>query len=604
MWRVRTLSGFQLTGAHSASTKHDYSAQVIYKSESSVLASDDFPLKKDPSNFPHQNSIRFVGLRKLDRNFIIIVSVLFAIVAMPFIALGVLSLGGFDSVLWSHLNNTILWSAIRSTLYLMLGVGVVVTLTGVATAWLVTVCRFPGRSLLSFALLLPLALPTYVSAFAYIEALGFTGPVQTGIRELFGYTSIREYWFPDYRTSTGAIFVMSAVLYPYVYLTTRASFAMQTESAFDASRTLGVGPFQLFFRVALPMARPAIIVGVALALMETANDIGAVEFFGVRTLTTTIYDVWLNRSSLATASQIACLFLSLIILLLWLERHARQAQRLFQSCGKTTSFKPFQLRGLRAFAAIIVCALPVLIGFIVPVIVLAESAIAYVAIDGFAALLTPMANSLFLAIVATVVLIMIGCFFAYLTNSLPTPLCDLLVRLTTLGYAVPGVILAVGILIPLATFDNAFDSFMRGTFDIKTGLLLSGTTFALIYAYCIRFLPMAYGACDNGFQRLTPNFGFAGRTLGRSQIAVLYEVYFPLLRPAIITGAILVFVDCMKELPATLLLRPFNYETLSTRIYEAASLELFEEGALPSLAIIVVGLLPVLLLSMQDRQNN
>ena len=568
------------------------------------MASHGFPLKKDPPIPPRPNSIRFAGLRKLDRNFLIIVCVLFAIVAMPFVALVVLSFGGFDGELWAHLNNTILWPALHSTLYLMLGVGVVVTLTGVSTAWLVTVCRFPGRGILSFALLLPLALPTYVSAFAYIEALGFTGPIQTAIRDLFGYTSIREYWFPDYRTTTGAVFVMSAVLYPYVYLTTRASFAMQTESAFDACRTLGVGPVPLFFQVALPMARPAIVVGVALALMETVNDIGAVEFFGVRTLTTMIYDVWLNRSSLATASQIACLFLSLIILLLWLERHARQAQRLFQSCGKTTSFKPFQLKGLQAFAAIVVCSLPIVAGFIVPVLVLIDSAFAHIAIDGLAALITPMANSLFLASIATVVIVIVGCFFAYLTNSIPTPLCDLIVRLTTLGYAVPGVILAVGILIPLATFDNTLDSFMRGTFDIKTGLLLSGTTFALIYAYCIRFLPMAYGAADTGFQRLTPNFGFAARTLGRSQIAVLAQVYFPLLRPAIVTSAILVFVECMKELPATLLLRPFNFNTLSTRVYDAASLELFEEGALPGLAIIVVGLLPVLLLSLQDRQHN
>lgn len=572
--------------------------------ESTVLASNDFPLEKEQQVTPRHKSVRFAGLRKLDRRFLIIVILLFAVVAMPFVALVVLSFGGFDGDLWLHLRNTVLWPAIFSTLYLMLGVGVVVTLIGVSTAWLVTLCRFPGRSILSFALLLPLALPTYVSAFAYIEALGFTGPVQTAIRDIFGYSSIRDYWFPDYRTATGAVFVMSAVLYPYVYLTTRASFTMQTASAFDACRTLGVGPVQLFFRVALPMARPAIIIGVALALMETANDIGAVEFFGVRTLTTTIYDVWLNRSSLATASQIACLFLTVIIVLLWLERHARQAQRLFQVGGKTTSFKPFELRGVRAFVAIFICAMPVILGFIVPVLILAESAFAYVAVDGLAALLSPITNSLFLATVATIVTIFIGCFFAYLTNIVPTPLCDLIVRLTTLGYAVPGVILAVGILIPLAIFDNVFDSFMRGTFDIKTGLLLSGTTFALIYAYCIRFLPMAYGSCDSGFQRLSPNFGFAARTLGRSQIAVLRQVHFPLLRPAIVTGAILVFVDCMKELPATLLLRPFNYDTLSTRIYDAASLEVFEEGALPALAIILVGLLPVLLLSLQDRQNN
>lgn len=565
------------------------------------MASHDFPLGKGPPLQPRLKSIRFAGLRKLDRHFLIIVSILFAIVVMPFAALLVLSTSSFNSELWAHLNNTVLWPAIHSTLYLMLGVGVLVTLVGVSTAWLVTMCRFPGRGLLSFALVLPLALPTYVSAFAYIEVLGFTGPLQTAIRDFFGYQSIKDYWFPDYRTPTGAIFVMSAVLYPYVYLTSRAAFAMQTASAFDACRTLGAGPVQLFFKVALPMARPAIIVGVALALMETANDIGAVEFFGVRTLTTMIYDVWLNRSSLATASQLACLFLTLIIILLWLERHARRAQRLFHSSRETSSSKPFQLKGLRAFIAIVFCVLPIALGFIVPVLVLAESALAYSAIDGLRDLLRPMANSLILATAATFIIIMIGCFFAYLTNALPTPLCDLLIRLTTLGYAVPGAILAVGVLVPLAAFDNSLDTFMRGAFDIKTGLLLSGTIFALIYAYSIRFLPMAYGAVDNGFQRLSPNFGFAARTLGRSQLSTLHEVYLPLLRPAIVTGALLVFVECMKELPATLLLRPFNYDTLATKIYDAASLETFEQGALPGLAIIVVGLLPVLLLSTRGR---
>lgn len=571
--------------------------------ESIPLASDDLPFEKHAAALRHRQSIELSGLRKLDRRFLVIAGLLFAAALMPFLALLMLSIEDFDYRLWEHLSATVLWPAARSTFYLMTGVGVVVTLVGVSTAWLVTACRFPGRGILSFALLLPLALPTYVSAFAYIEALGFTGPVQSTIRDLFGYTSIREYWFPDYRTLNGAIFVISAVLYPYVYLTTRATFSMQTATAFDACRTLGAGPLQLFFKVALPMARPAIIVGVALALMETANDIGAVEFFGVRTLTTTIYDVWLNRSSLATASQIACLFLSIIILLLWFERHARHAQRLYQSAGKTTGFKPFELRGVRASLAIATCSIPVILGFLLPVVVLAESAVVYAASDGFSTLFSSMRNSLLLAVSATIVTITIGCFYAFLNNLAATPLFKLIVRLTTLGYAVPGVVLAVGVLIPLATFDNALDRLMRSTFDIKTGLILSGSAFALIYAYCIRFLPMAFGACDSGLQRLSPNFGFAARTLGRSQIETLREIYLPLMRPALITGAILVFVDCMKELPATLLLRPFNYNTLATRIYDAASLEAFEEGALPALAIIAVGLLPVLLLSLQNRKK-
>lgn len=564
------------------------------------MTSDEFSHARSAAR---RNLARLLPPRGFNPGPLVLVGILFLMAAMPLAALVGLSSGTFDGDLWRHLNDTVLWPVIRSTVFLMAGVGILVTIVGVATAWLVTACRFPGQGVLSFALLLPLALPTYVSAFAYIEALGFTGPIQTAIRAVFGYQSIRDYWFPDYRTTGGAVFVIGMVLYPYVYLTSRASFVMQTASAFDAGRTLGAGPVKLFFRIALPMARPAIIVGVALALMETANDIGAVEFFGVRTFTTMIYDVWLNRSSLATAAQAACLFLVAIFLLLSLERHARRAQRLYQSRGTARGFEPFELRGLRAALAFAACALPVLFGFIVPVAVLFESALAYAADGGLSALAGPMKNSLFLAVAATITAISAGCFFAYLTNVLPMPLYRLMVRLTTLGYAVPGVVLALGVLIPLAAFDNALDAFMRAAFDIRTGLLLSGSAFALVYAYSIRFLPMAYGACDTGFQRLSPNFGFAARTLGRSQSAVLREVHLPLLRPAIATGALLVFVDCMKELPATLLLRPFDYDTLATRIYDAASLETFEEGALPALAIVLAGLLPVVLLSQQNRRN-
>lgn len=537
----------------------------------------------------------------VDRRILTVSAVLLCLVALPFFALLFLSFEMLDIKLWSHLTRTVLWSAVSSTFILLVGVGVLVTLIGVATAWLVTICRFRGSGVFSVLLLLPLALPTYVSAFAYIEFLGFTGPVQTLIRDLFDYSSVRQYWFPDYRTTGGAIVVMSLVLYPYVYLTSRAAFAMQTASAFDACRTLGVSSFALFWRVALPMARPAIIVGVALALMETANDIGAVEFFGVRTLTTTIYDVWLNRSSLSTAAQIACLFLLVVALLLWFERRARRAQKLYQTSAKITPFQPFYLSGWKAFAAFSACTFPVLFGFIIPVLVLLESAIDYVWIEGFSTLWEPSVNTIYLAIAATLVTMGVGFFFAYITNIMPHTRSNMLVRLTTLGYAVPGVVLAVGILIPLAALDNTVDALMREFFNLNTGLLLSGTTVALIYAYSIRFLPISFGSSDTGFQRLSPNYGHAARTLGRGELAVLCQVHLPLLRWSVMTGGILVFVDCMKELPATLLLRPFNYNTLATRIYDAASLEVFEEGALPALAIVAVGLLPVILLSLQKK---
>lgn len=572
--------------------------------ESAPLSNDDFLAKRLNPLTKLAAVIEVTDLRRIDRRLLIAVAILFVASAMPFLSLFGLSVGGLNSTLWQHLAKTILWPVLSSTFLLLTGIGILVSMIGVLTAWFVSVCRFPGRDILSVALLLPLALPTYVSAFAYIEFLGFSGPLQTAIRESFGYTSIHDYWFPDYRSIPGAILMMSLVLYPYVYLTSRAAFMMQTATAFDACRTLGVGPFNLFWRVALPMARPAIIVGVALALMEAANDIGAVEFFGVRTLTTMIYDVWLNRSSLVTAAQIACLFLSFIILLLWLERHARRAQRLYQTRGKMRDFRPFELKGWQAALVFVLCALPVVAGFVIPVIVLGEAALVNSSGIGLDILFSAMTNSLFLAGLATIFTVLIGCFFAYLTNALSTPLWDFVIRLATLGYAIPGVILAIGILIPLASFDNAVDKIMQSAFDIKTGLLLSGTTFAIIYAYCIRFLPMAYGSCDTGFQRLSPNFGHAARILGRSETATIKQIYLPLLRPAIITSALLVFVDCMKELPATLLLRPFNFDTLATRVYDAASLEIFEEGAFPALVIIFVGLIPVALLSWQFHRQN
>ncbi len=537
----------------------------------------------------------------IDWRLCFLVFLCFCLVALPFLALFALSFGGFDSELWQHLHKTILWPTVFETLLLMVSVGILVTVFGVSTAWLVATCSFPARSIFVFALLLPLALPTYISAFAYIEFLGFTGPLQSFIRDVFGFKTLREYWFPDYRTIYGAAFVMSVVLYPYVYLTSRASFSMQTASVFDASRTLGSSPVKLFFKVALPMARPAIIIGVALSLMETVNDIGAVEFFGVKTLTTLVYDVWFNRSSLGTASQLAVSFLILIVFLLWFERHARRKSRLYQKGGKIENLRPFQLKGLKAWCAFLWCLFPVLLGFVIPVSVLAESAFHTVFFEGVASLKSPILNSLLLSGLAMVSAVSIGLFFAYLTHMMPNPITSFMVRLASLGYAIPGVVLAVGILMPLATFDNWFDDLMRANFDIKTGLIFSGTVFALVYAYTIRFLPMAYGACDTGFERLSPNYGFAARTLGRTEWATLRAIYLPLLRPSVMTGALLVFVDCMKELPATLLLRPFNYETLATRVYDSASLEIFEDGALPALAIIVTGLLPVLLLVRQNK---
>lgn len=506
--------------------------------------------------------------------------------------------------LWGQLLRTVLPGSLQTTLLLMAGVGVITAAVGVGTAWIVTMCAFPGRKILDWALLVPLAVPTYIVAFAYIEILDYTGPVQSLIRSLFGFKTSREYWFPEIRSLGGAVFVMSAVLYPYVYLTARASFLIQSASMLDVSRTLGASPYGLFFRIALPLARPAIAIGVSLALMECLNDIGAVTFFGVRTLTFSVYDVWLNRSSLSGAAQLALAMLVMVLLLIWLERLGRSRQR-FDAGGSSKQRAPtrFTLTGFKAGLVFAVCFLPILFGFVIPGLLLADRAsrrLDTLLTPGF---LETVWNSFSLATIAALITVVISVALAYalrINNKGPLKAA---VRLASVGYAIPGTVLAIGILIPLATFDNALDAWMRDTFGIKTGLLLLGSGTGLVYAYVVRFLAVSYGQVEGGFGRITPHLDMAARTLGRNSGQTLTQVHIPLLKPILLSAALLSFVDCMKELPATILLRPFNFETLATTVFEAASREAFEEAALPSLAIVLVGLIPVIYLARSSAAS-
>ncbi len=509
-----------------------------------------------------------------------------------------------SGAVWGHLLTTVLPGALRTTLLLMLGVGLVTGLTGVATAWLVTMCNFPGRRILDWALLVPLAVPTYIVAFAYVEVLDYTGPVQSLVRDLFGYQTSREYWFPEIRSLGGAIFVMGAVLYPYVYLTTRASFLIQSASTLDVSRTLGASPYGLFFRVALPLARPAIAIGISLALMECLNDIGAVTFFGVKTLTFSVYDTWLNRSSLGGAAQLALAMLFMVLLLLWLERFGRRKQR-FDSRGDAKHRPPtrFDLNPWQAKLALVLCLVPVFAGFVVPGVLLADRAsrrLSFVLTDGF---LTTVWNSFSLAAVAALLTVVISICLAYALRLNPNGPLKGAVRLASIGYAIPGTVLAIGILIPMANFDNLLDARMEAWFGLNTGLLLLGSGTGLVYAYVVRFLAVSYGQVEGGFGRITPHLDMAARTLGRNSGQTLTQVHLPILKPVLLSAALLSFVDCMKELPATILLRPFNFETLATTVFEAASREAFEEAALPSLAIVLVGLIPVIYLARTSASS-
>jgi len=523
-----------------------------------------------------------------------------AMAVAPIVALAVIAFSTRSDV-WPHLIANVLPRSAATTVMLMAGVGALTAIVGVAGAWLVSMCRFPGRGMFEWLLLLPLAVPTYVVTYAYVEILDSVGPVQTLIRSLFGFETVRDYWFPDIRTLTGAIVLMGFVLYPYVYLTVRASFLMQSICVLDVSRTLGSSAFGSFFRVALPMARPAIVVGMTLAMMECLNDIGAVQYLGVETLTLSVYATWTNRGDLAGAAQIACVMLLIVLLLIWLERRGRRSQRFHHTTGRMERLPDHRLTGVKAFAAIAVCAVPVLIGFAFPALYLASAAARRFSRDFGPDYLTLTANSVGLALMASALAVFAALVLAYSVRLTRSPLMGGLARVASVGYAVPGTVLAVGILIPLAAFDNAVDGLARSVLGVSTGLLLSGSVAALVYAYAARFLAVSYGAVESGLLRVTPNIDLAARSLGRSPAGALRAVHLPMLRPAITTAALLVFVDSMKELPATLLLRPFNFETLAVHVYTYASQEMVDRGAIAALTIVAAGLLPVALLARTAR---
>jgi iron(III) transport system permease protein len=517
------------------------------------------------------------------------------IALLPIIAIALIALKPSGDT-WPHLIANVLPGALRRTLGLMAGVGLLSLLIGTGTAWLVTMYRFPGRRIFEWLLLLPLAVPTYIIAYSYLELLDYSGIVQTALRNLFGWHDARSYWFPDIRSLGGAVFVMSAVLYPYVYITARASFVAQSVCVLEVSRTLGRNASQTFWQVALPLARPALAAGVALALMETLNDIGAVEFFGVRTLTVAVYDTWLDRNSLAGAAQIASVMLLFVFALLLLERALRAKRRFHHTTGKYRDLPEDTLDGWRGLLATLACALPVLVGFVLPSSVLVHDAIAHVAAGLAPEFWDTALNSLLLAASAAILAVGFAVVLAYARRQTRSKLIQVASTLPAISYAVPGTVLAIGLLIPLAGLDNGIDGLMRSLFGLSTGLLLSGTAFAVVLAYTIRFLAASLGAVEAGLSKISRNIDAAARTLGASVSEMLFKVHLPMLRPALGAAALLVFVDSMKELPATLLLRPFNFDTLATQVFTLVSLYRYEEAGLSALTIVLVSLAPVLLL--------
>jgi len=515
----------------------------------------------------------------------------------PFVALVVTAWPG-TAEHWTHLVTYVLPPAAVDTTILLTGVAVVAGTLGTTLAWLVTAYDFPGRRLLSGALLLPLAMPTYIVAYAYLDLLHPVGPIQDAIRTLFGYDTPRDFRLPDVRSMPGCILLLGFVLYPYVYLPTRAMFLLQAANLLDTARTLGANRVQAFVRVALPLARPAVAVGLSLALMEALNDIGASEFLGVRTLTVAIYTTWVTRSDLAGAAQIALAMLGVVVALAALERWARRRRRYANDAQQPRPLVADRLGRTAGTIALAACVLPVAVGFLAPTIYLAGAAIERVQFAGVPeVILREARNTVVLSLIATAIAVAAGVAIAYAARLARGRLATVMTSVASLGYATPGTVVALGLLPVVTGIDALVGRTSAALFGVTTGLLVLGSGAALVYAYLVRFLAIPTGGTDAALGRIATSVDEAAATLGQGPTRRLWLIHLPIVRPAVVTATLLVFVDCMKELPATLLLRPLGFETLATHLYGEAARGTYEDGAIAALVIVFVGLGPVWLLA-------
>jgi iron(III) transport system permease protein len=502
------------------------------------------------------------------------------LVALPILSLILLAARG-DAEIWPHLIGYVLPSALRDTLLLIAGVGLVAGATGLGAAWVTSQFAFPGRGALSWMLALPLAAPGYLVAYVYADLFSAQGPLPAMFHGV------------PMRSLPGAIVVLGVTLYPYVYLAARAMFASQSACAIEAARTLGATPWRLFREVGMPLARPAVAAGLALVILETLNDIGASEYLGVRTLTVSIYATWLNRGSLPGAAQIAVAMLAFVAFALWLEAWSRREQRYHLSVRRTRVIARQPLAGWRALAAAGLCALPVLLGAIVPLGVMLVEALRQGGRPLHSpALFAALSVTLLLAGLAALLVVALGALMALAARA-RRPGASLAARIGGLGYALPGAVLALGLLTPLATLDNALSQAIRALTGERAGLFLIGSGAAIIIAYVIRFLAIGISGAQSGLERVPERVDEAARTLGSGRGEIMRRLHLPLLRASFAASALLVFVDAMKELPATLLLRPLNLDTLATLVYAQASRGSWEDGAAAALLIVVAGLYPV-----------
>lgn len=518
-----------------------------------------------------------------------------AVVALPLLGVAS-SLFSDQGELWRHLAETQLRDIVGNTIVLLVGVGLGTVVIGTGTAWLVTTCRFPGSRMLQWALLLPLVMPTYIIGYAYADLLTFAGPLQSALRAAMGWGR-GDYWFPDFGSSQGVALLFTLVLYPYVYLAARAAFLAQSQSLLEASRILGNGPWRTFLRIGLPLARPAIAAGAALALLETLADFGTVQYYGIHTFTTAIYRTWYGMGNREGAAQLSMVLILIAVALVALEYRSRGRAGFTIASNLRFVAEPVRLTppaGLAAFAA---CALPILLGFVVPTAHLAQLALSSGVVVTDRQFIGDALNSLTLATVAAAIIVGLAVFLSYAGRLVRRRLLHRTIAFASLGYAIPGAVIAVGVLLPLAFADRGLNLLSRQVLGIPTGLLLSGTAFALVLAYTVRFLAVGMANVAPGLAAIDPAMDASARILGARPRDVLWRIHLPMLRAPALTAGIVAFVEVLKELPATLLIRPFNFDTLAIGVYRFASDERLAQAAVGSILIVIVSLLPVILLS-------
>ncbi len=539
--------------------------------------------------------VNFSGRRSSYRFLFFLMILVAAILSLPTLTIisSIFSPAGEN---WQHIKETLLAEYLLNSALLVVGVAVGTLVIGVSTAWLTSMCRFPGKKYFNWLLLLPLAMPAYIIAYTYTGMFDFAGPVQSWLRELTGW-GFGDYYFPQIRSLGGAVTMMSLVLYPYVYLLARVAFIEQSVCVIEVSRTMGCGSWCSFSRVALPLARPAIVAGVSLALMETLADYGTVAYFGVDVFTTGIFRAWFGMGDSVVASKLASLLLFFVFILIVLERISRKQARYHHTSNKYSSLPEYVLTGRKAAIAFTVCLLPVFLGFLLP-----AGKLLFWAFETFDTMVDESfirltLNTVMLGASAALLSVVIALFLAYALRLMPSKLSMISVRIAAIGYAIPGTVIAIGIIVPFAWLDNRIHDFMMNQFSISTGLLLSGTLFALMFAYLVRFLAVSLQTVESGLGKIKHSLDDAARSLGYKPMQTLFKVHVPLMKGSVLTAFLIVFVDVLKELPATLILRPFDFNTLAVRAFELASDERLADSSTAALMIVFVGLLPVIYLN-------